>query len=71
MARYILLTSAVSAMRCSPNRSSISIKDEWTVGPTSSVSFREILDADFAEASNTAQILVVVLDSFLTVCIGR
>ena len=44
---------------------------ECTVGPTSSVSFRETPDEDFAEASKTAQIFVVVLDSFLTACIGR
>ncbi len=47
------------------------MSDECTVDPTSRVSLRETPELDFAEASNTALILVVVLCSFLTVCIGR
>ena len=41
------------------------------VGPTSNVSFREIPDVDFADASKTALSFVVELDSFQTACIGR
>ena len=42
----------------------------WIVGPTSNISFIDIPVDDLADASNTALILVVVLDSFWTVCIG-
>ena len=41
------------------------------VGPTNNVSLRETPVEDLAEASNTALIFVVVLDSFLTACMGR
>ena len=41
------------------------------VGPTSRVSFDETPVQDLADASNTAWILVVVLGSFCTGCIGR
>ena len=45
---------------------------EWRVdgGTTSNISFIDILVDDLADASNTALILVVVLDSFWTACIG-
>lgn len=41
------------------------------MGPTIRVSFSEIPEEDLAEASKTALTLVVLLDSFLTTCIGR
>ena len=47
------------------------MREECTVGPTRSVSFSDIPDDDLADASKTALILVVELDSFLTACIGR
>ena len=48
-----------------------SIREECTVGPTKSWSLRGIPVDDFTEASKTALILVVVLDSFMTACIGK
>ena len=53
------------------NRKSTSINEECTVGPTKSVSLREILVLVLAEASNTAVIFVNVLCSFLTAYIHR
>ena len=41
------------------------------MGPTSRMSFNDIPDDDFAEASNTARILVVVLDCLYMVCMGK
>ena len=42
-----------------------------TVGPTINVSLSEMPDIVFMEVSNTARILVVVLDSLRTACMGR
>ena len=70
-ARYIQLTSVVRAIRWHRNRSKTSLRDAWTVGPTSSISFRDTPDEDLADASNTARIFVVVLESFGTACMGR
>ena len=55
----------------SRNRRSTSISGGWMVGPTSNVSFNDIPVDDLADASNTALIFVVVLDSFRTACMGR
>ena len=41
------------------------------VGPTNNVSLSETPVEDFAEASNTALTLVVVLDSLRTTCNGQ
>ena len=41
------------------------------VGLTNNVLFRGTPVEDLAEASNTSLIFVVVLDSFLTACMGR
>ena len=41
------------------------------VGPTNNVPFRETPVEDLAEALNTVLIFVVVVDSFLTACMGR
>ena len=41
------------------------------VDQTNKISLREVLDEDFAEASKTALIFVVVLDFFFTVCLER
>ena len=41
------------------------------VGPTRSVSFRDMPVEDLADASNTTLTLVVVLCSFRTACMGR
>lgn len=71
MALYILLMSALRAMRCMRNLNKTSIREECMVGPTSKVSFNETPEEDFAEASNTGLILVVVLESLYTMCIGK
>ena len=71
MALYILLMSATMAIRCMRKRSKTSSSGEWTVGPTISMSLRETPDMVFMEASNTARIFVVVLDSLRTACIGK
>ena len=68
---YMGLTSVVRAMRCRQKRSSMSTRDECTVGPTRSWSFNETPDEDFIEASKTALTFVVVLDSLTTACMGR
>ena len=47
------------------------IREESTVGPTNSRSLRQTPVDDFAQVSNTALILVVVLDSFMTACISK
>ncbi len=47
------------------------MSDGCTVGPTRRVSLRETPENYFAEASNTAVILVVVLCSFLTAWMGK
>ena len=39
------------------------MSDGWTVGPTISISIREVPEADLAEVSNTTYKLVVVLCS--------
>ena len=41
------------------------------VGPTSNVSFNDTPVDDFTDASNTARIFVVLLDSLRTACTGR
>ena len=41
------------------------------MGPTSRMLFNDIPDDDFAEASNTAHILVVELDCLYTACMGK
>ena len=64
--RYMRLTSVVSAMRCKRKWINTSMREEWTVGPTSSKSLRETPVEERAEASKTARTLVVVLDSLKT-----
>ena len=46
------------------------MRGECTLSPTSRRLLRETPDDDSAEASRTARILVVLLDSFLTACMG-
>ena len=41
------------------------------MGPTNKVSLRDTADDDLADASNTALIFVVVLESLRTACMGR
>ncbi len=62
MARHIRLTSVINAIRCVLNRNKTSTKGECTDGPTIKVSLSEMPVEVAAEASNTARILVVVLD---------
>ena len=52
-------------------RNKTSINDEWIVGPTNNMSFKDMPEDDFADASKTALIFVVELDSFLTAWMGR
>ena len=59
IARYILLISAVRAIRCWRNLIKTSIRG-WTVGPTISVSLNDTPVEDLADVSNTARALVVV-----------
>lgn len=48
----------------------MSINEEWMVGPTYKMSLSETLVEVLAEASKTALILVVVLDSFCLLASG-
>ena len=63
MSYYIVLLTLLFAI--------ILVHDECKVGPTNKVSLRENPVEDFAEASKTARIFVVVLDSFTTTCMGK
>ena len=69
--RYMRLTSVVRGMRCKRKRMSTSVSEECTVGPTRSLSLRDMPDEECADASNTARTLVVVLDILYTACMGK
>ena len=64
-------TSVVTATHLNLNQRSTSTSGGWIVGPTNKQSFREVPDADLADASKTARTLVVVLDALYTTCEGR
>ena len=70
-ARYVSLTSANIAIRCFLQRTKTSISGGCLVGPTMRVELSEIPVEEIADASNTARMLVVVLDSLCTTWIGR
>ncbi len=69
IARYILLTSAIKAILWKRKRNSTSTNEEYTVGPTSRLSFNDTPVEVFAEV--TARTFVVVLEDFITACIGK
>ncbi len=61
-----LLMSALNAIRCKRNFTSIVVRREYRLGPVSSRSLREVPEDELADASKTARSLVVVDESLKT-----
>ena len=64
------LHQATKAILCLRNRSNKSTKGACTVGPTKSWSFSDVSNFVLVDVLKTTCICGVVLDGFITVCMG-